>query len=74
MGGTGNLRTLRLSGSNGSRTLGSLLADGVSAGGGSARRLYAYYARHNATVNTFYSDVFGLTYGQFRSQSYLFGK
>ncbi len=66
MGGTGSLRTLRLSGTNGSRTLGSLIADGVSGGGGSSRRIYAYFAKNNQTVTTFYKDVFNLTYGKFK--------
>jgi hypothetical protein len=69
MGGTGNLRTLRLSGSNGSRTLGSLIADGVSAGGGSMRRVYGYYAAKGITVNTFYYNVFGITYGQDKNRA-----
>lgn len=46
-GNTGNLRTLRISASNGYRTLGSILADGSNgAGAGGTRRIYAYYARH----------------------------
>ena len=67
MGGTGNLRTMRISATGGTRTLCSLVADGVSGGGGSTRRVYAYFARHHATVNTFYYDVFGITYGQFKN-------
>ena len=72
MGGTGNLRTMRISATGGTRTIFSLVADGVSGGGGSMRRVYAYYARRNTTVNTFYSDVFHITYGQFRNEAYLF--
>jgi hypothetical protein len=67
-GNTGNLRTYRLSSSNGNRTLGSLVADGASAGAGSARRIYAYYTR-NGTVPGFYNSVFGLKYGQFRNRT-----
>jgi len=67
-GNTGNLRTFRLSSSNGSRTLGSLVADGASAGAGSTRRMYAYYTR-NGTVPGFYSKVFALNYGQFSDRS-----
>ena len=67
-GNTGNLRTYRLSSSNGNRTLGSLVADGASAGAGSARRMYAYYTR-NGTVPGFYNSVFGLKYGQFRNRT-----
>ena len=70
-GNTGNLRTNRLSSSNGNRTLGSLIADGASAGAGSARRIYAYYTRVG-TVPGFYGSVFGLQYGQFRDRSQLF--
>jgi hypothetical protein len=67
-GNTGNLRTYRLSSSNGNRTLGSLVADGASAGAGSARRMYAYYTR-NGTVSGFYNSVFGIQYGQFRNRT-----
>ena len=67
-GNTGNLRTYRLSSSNGNRTLGSLVADGASAGAGSARRMYAYYTR-NGTVPGFYNNVFGIQFGQFRDRT-----
>ena len=70
-GNTGNLRTLRISATGGTRTLGSLVADGASAGAGSARRMYAYYTR-NGTVPGFYNSVFGIQYGQFRDRSQLF--
>ena len=70
-GNTGNLRTYRLSSSNGNRTLGSLVADGASAGAGSMRRVYANYLRRG-TVQGFYMGVFGITYGQFRDRSQLF--
>ena len=67
-GNTGNLRTYRLSSSNGNRTLGSLVADGASAGAGSVRRMYAYYTR-NGTVPGFYNNVFGIQFGQFRDRT-----
>jgi hypothetical protein len=59
MGGTGNIRTLRSqSGSNGSRTLGSILASDAAAGAGSARRIYAWYVV-NRTPEQFYQQVYG---------------
>jgi hypothetical protein len=67
MGGTGNLRTMRISATGGTRTIFSLVADGVSGGGGSTRRVYAYYASKGDTVNTFYYNVFGIQYGQFKN-------
>ena len=67
-GNTGNLRTLRISATGGTRTLGSLVADGASAGAGSTRRMYAYYTR-NGTVPGFYNSVFGIQYGQFRDRT-----
>jgi hypothetical protein len=42
-GGTGNLRTSRLSATSGSRTFASMIANGLS-GAGSYRRVYKYYA------------------------------
>ena len=70
-GNTGNLRTYRISATGGTRTLGSLLADGASAGAGSMRRVYADYLRRG-TVKGFYSGVFGLKYGQFNSRMQMF--
>lgn len=70
-GGTGNIRTYRISATGGSRTLGSLVADGASAGAGSVRRMYAYYTR-NGTQTGFYRGVFGIQYGQFRDRAQLF--
>jgi hypothetical protein len=70
-GNTGNIRTYRLSSSNGTRTLGSLLSDASSAGAGSTRRMYAYYTR-NGSVPGFYNSVFGINYGQFRNRSQWF--
>jgi len=70
-GNTGNLRTSRISATGGTRTLGSLIADGASAGAGSARRIYGHYAR-TGTVPGFYGSVFGIQYGQFRDRSQYF--
>ena len=62
MGGTGNLRTLRnQSGSNGSRTLGSILASDGGSGAGSIRRLYGWYAKNNDKDN-FFPQVFGMKF------------
>ena len=69
MGGSaGSLRTLRISGANGSKTLGSLIANGSSSGGGSGRRIYSYYAALGQSTTQIYSEVFGLQYGAFKSQ------
>jgi len=70
-GNTGNLRTSRISATGGTRTLGSLIADGASAGAGSMRRVYAEYLRRG-TVQGFYGGVFGLKYGQFNSRMQMF--
>jgi hypothetical protein len=70
-GNTGNLRTSRISATGGTRTLGSLIADGTSAGAGSLRRIYGHYAR-TGTVPGFYGSVFGIQYGQFRDRSQYF--
>ena len=70
-GNTGNLRTLRISATGGTRTLGSLVADGASAGAGSMRRVYADYLRRG-TVQGFYNGVFGIKYGQFSSKMQMF--
>ena len=64
-GSTGNLRTLRnQSGTVGSRTLGSILATGSSAGAGSTRRVFAYYRNLNPNYMPF-AEIFGLRRGQF---------
>ena len=57
-GNTGNIRTYRISASNGYRTLGSILANGSSgAGAGSTRRVYAWYARNGTNIgNGFYKE------------------
>ena len=73
-GGTGNIRTYRISASNGYRTIGSMLANGSSgAGAGSCRRVYAWYARNGTNVgNGFYSNVLGINFGQFRDRAQWF--
>lgn len=73
-GGTGNIRTNRISASNGYRTLGSMLANGSSgAGAGSARRVYGWYARNGLNVgNGFYSQVLGVNFGEFRNRAQYF--
>jgi hypothetical protein len=73
-GGTGNIRTYRISASNGYRTIGSMLANGSSgAGAGSTRRIYAYYQRNGLTVgNGFYAQVLGVNFGQFRDRAQWF--
>lgn len=64
---TGNLRTLRISATGGSRTLVSILTSSSSAGAGSTRRLYAYYKRlYNNNISQFYKDIFNLNYGEYR--------
>jgi hypothetical protein len=71
MGNPIALRTLSISASNGSRTLGSVLTGGNN-GAGSSRRIYNYYKTRGATVTTFYKDVFDLTYGEYRDLAYRF--
>ena len=69
MGGTGNLRTLRnQSGSNGSRTLSSILASDSGSGAGSARRVYQWYVR-TGNIDDFYNNVLNLRYGKFRDRT-----
>jgi hypothetical protein len=46
-GNTGNLRTMRISATGGTRTLASMIANGATSGAGSYRRLYGYYANIN---------------------------
>lgn len=59
-GGTGNIRTLRnQSGSNGSRTWGSILASDSNNGAGSVRRIYGYYARLGRQ-SQFFEEVLSL--------------
>ena len=70
-GNTGNLRTLRISATGGTRTLGSLVADGASAGAGSMRRVYADWLRRG-TVTGFYKGIFDIQYGQFKDRTQLF--
>jgi hypothetical protein len=69
MSGTGNLRTLRLSSTGSSRTLGSLLASSSSAGAGSTERIFVYYKKlFNNNTALFYKQIFNLEYGEFRRQ------
>ena len=69
---TGSIRGRRnQSSSNGSKTLGSILASDSGNGAGSVRRMYAYYTR-NGTVNQFYQQVFDLRYGEFKNRSQWF--
>ena len=71
-GGTGNIRTQRnQSGTNGSRTFGSILASDGGNGAGSVRRMYGWYAR-NGQQPIFYKSVFGITYGQFSNRKQWF--
>lgn len=61
---TGGLITRNYqSASNGSRTLGSILASS-GGGAGSPRRVYNYYQK-NGNIIQFYQNVFGLKYGQY---------
>ena len=64
------IRTLRnQSGTNGSRTLGSILVGGSSgSGAGSVRRMYGWYVKNNSQ-DQFYNTVFNLNYGKFRSHT-----
>jgi hypothetical protein len=64
---TGSIRTLRnQSGSNGSRTIFSILSSGSSAGGGSFRRMYGYsVAKNNESVNQFYNNYLNLGFGKY---------
>lgn len=60
-GGTGNIRTQRISASNGYRTLGSILANGgSSSGAGSSRRIYSYYSKQGYTPTQFFNYLFGM--------------
>ena len=73
-GSTGNIRTLRnQSGSNGSRTLGSMLTSGNAGGAGSVRRMYAYF-KHNNINSTPFQHIFGLNYGQYKANAQWFLK
>lgn len=71
-GGAGSLRTLRISGANGSKTLGSLIANGASSGGGSTMRMYKYYMSLGQSTQGFYQNVLGLRFGEFSGQSQWF--
>ena len=73
MGSNTALRTLRISGTCGYRTLGSILASQAGAGAGSARRMYGWYMKHN-TTDQFYKQVFDIDYGQFKENSFRYLK
>ncbi len=64
---TGSIRTLRnQSGSNGSRTIFSIMAGGATAGAGSFRRIYGYsVAKNNESVNQFYNNYLNLGFGTY---------
>ena len=71
-GSTGSFRTQRnQSGTNGSRTLGSILASDGANGAGSVRRMYGWYSR-NSNIANFYPGVFNLHYGQFQDRAQWF--
>ena len=60
-GGAGSLRTLRISGANGS-----------SSGGGSTMRMYKYYMSLGQSTQGFYQNGLGLRFGEFSGQSQWF--
>ena len=67
-GNTGNIRTLRnQSGSNGSRSLGSILASDSGAGAGSIRRLYGWYRKNKPGLNPF-TQIFGINRSQIKTR------
>jgi hypothetical protein len=64
--GSGSLRTLRISTTGGTRTLGSVVTSSSSAGAGSSRRILSYYKNlYENNLPLFYLNIFGLRYGQF---------
>jgi hypothetical protein len=70
-GSTGNIRTLRnQSGTNGSRTIGSIIASDSGAGAGSVRRIFGFY--QNQGYQNFYGHVLNLNYGGFKDRSKFF--
>ena len=71
-GSAGTLRTLRISGANGSKTIGSLIANGSSSGGGSTMRMYKYYMSLGQTTQQFYQNILGLSFGEFKANSQWF--
>lgn len=70
-GNTGNIRSRNPSGTNGYKTLGSILASDSGSGAGSVRRMYSWNKHNNPNVNPF-TPIFGITNGQFRSRSQWF--
>jgi hypothetical protein len=64
------LRTMRISSCNGYRSLGSMIADGVSAGAGSCQRIIKYYMIRQRKGDGFtgtYKKVFDINFGQFKN-------
>jgi len=62
-GNTGNLRTLRISATGGTRTLYSMIADSASAGAGSFQRQYKYVKSKNPYLaNIIYLTLNGKRY------------
>lgn len=59
MGGSGNILTLRnQSGTNGRRTLYSIISSDSANGAGSPKRVYSWYAKNN-NLPGFYKFVLG---------------
>ena len=72
-GGTGNIRTGRISATGGYRTIGSMIANGASSGAGSCRRVIAWYARNGFVNNNgTYGATFDIKFGQFRDRAQWF--
>ena len=70
MGYSAVLRTMRISGTCGYRSLGSMIADGTSAGGGGCQRIFKYYLinqRNGTGYRGAYKKVFDINYGQFKN-------
>jgi hypothetical protein len=71
-GNTGNIRTLRnQSGTNGQRTLGSILASDAGNGAGSIARMAKWYSYRGPVNGTpgFFNKVIGLKKGSFSNFS-----
>ncbi len=70
MGFSAVLRTMRISATCGYRSLGSMIADGTSAGGGGCQRIFKYYLINKAKGSGFagaYKNTLGISYGQFKN-------
>ena len=73
MGYNTALRTLRLSATSGYRSLGSMIADASSAGGGSTQRIIKYYLRNQRNGTGFagaYKKTLNINYGQFNTPGF----